>query len=410
MKEKKNVVILGAGTAGTLMSNILGKNKNYNVTVIDKNTKHYYQPGLLFLPFGKYEEKDIVENGKKHVSKNVAYVNKGVDKIVPENNSLLFEDGNQINYDLLIIATGSKIDINETEGINSEEWGKSVHTFYEPEAAKALRESLKAFKEGTLLIHFTEMPIKCPVAPLEFSFLVDDFFKKKGVRDKITLKYVTPLDGAFTKPKASESLGHLLKEKNIEIVPDFGLEKVDPKEKKLISYDEREVYYDLLVTIPTNKGSDVIGRSGLGDELDFVPTDHNTLQSKAHKNIFVIGDATNVPASKAGSVAHFEAHTLVENISRYFEGKELEKSFDGHANCFIETGGGKALLIDFNYDVEPLEGRFPFRSIGPLTLLKESRLNHIGKLAFKWIYWNIIIKGRPIPFITNKLNLKGKKL
>jgi hypothetical protein len=169
------------------------------------------------------------------------------------------------------------------------------------------------------------------------------------------------------------------------------------------------VDFDLLVTIPTNMGDECILRSGFGDDLNYVPTDKNTLQSKVKENIFVIGDATNVPASKAGSVAHFEAEILTENILKYIEGKPLNPEFDGHANCFIETGKGKALLIDFNYDVEPLKGKFPFAGIGPLNLLEESAFNHFGKMAFKWVYWNMLLPARKIPFVTPTMSRAGKK-
>ncbi len=180
-------------------------------------------------------------------------------------------------------------------------------------------------------------------------------------------------------------------------------------EKKLISWDEREIEFDLLVTVPTNKGADYIDTSGLGDELNFVPTDKHTLQSVAHKNIFVIGDATNIPASKAGSVAHFESEILTENILHFVNAEPLAAKFDGHANCFIESGRGKAFLIDFNYDVEPMPGNFPLAHMGPFSLLKETRMNHLGKLMFRWAYWNVLLKGKELP-LGPEMSLKGKIL
>lgn len=409
-QSKKKIVILGAGTAGTITANKLQRKNDYVVTIVDQYPKHYYQPGFLFYPFGKYSEKDIIKNKTDFLPKGVEYVQKKIDVVEPKANTVKLDDGSKIEYDILVIATGSKINPGETPGLLGEEWHKSIFDFYTFEGASALRKKLADWQGGDLVVNIVEMPIKCPVAPLEFSFLADDFFRKKGLRDKVNIKYVTPLDGAFTKPKASESLAHLFKEKNIDIIPDFGLEHVDNKSKKLVSYEGTEVPYDLLVTIPTNMGDDYVERSGIGDELNFVPTNKHTLQSVDHKNIFVAGDATNLPASKAGSVAHFQIDTLVENISRYLSGKELEESFDGHANCFVETGKKKALLIDFNYEVEPLEGKFPLPGIGPLSLLNESRLNHIGKLVFKWIYWNLLLKARPLPGIPNQMSTSGKKI
>ncbi len=228
------------------------------------------------------------------------------------------------------------------------------------------------------------------------------------MREKVDITFVTPMSGAFTKPIATKELGYLLEQKNIEIVPDFNIEKVDAANKKIVDYGGAEVAYDLLVTVPTNMGDQMIERSGFGDELNFVPTDKATLQTKIKDNIFAIGDATNIPASKAGSVAHFEAEILTENIQRYIAGKDLKRDFDGHANCFIETGHGKALLIDFNYTHEPVTGTFPLPGIGPLSLLKESHMNHMGKLAFRWIYWNMLIRGRHIPFVSATMTESGK--
>jgi sulfide:quinone oxidoreductase len=285
---------------------------------------------------------------------------------------------------------------------------KDIFDFYTYEGSLALREKLRNWQGGKLLVHITEMPIKCPVAPLEFSFLADSYFRDKGMRDKVEISYVTPLSGAFTKPTCTTALNYLLQEKGIKIETDFAIEHVDNDTKEIVDYEGRRIPFDLLVTIPTNKGDEVIEKSGLGDDLNFVPTDHNTLQSKAHENIFVIGDATNVPASKAGSVAHFQAETLTDNIVLYIDGYPLKKEFDGHANCFIETGNNKALLIDFNYVTEPVHGKFPFAKIGPMSLLKESVLNHWGKLAFRWIYWNMLLKGISIPFVSRNMSFKGK--
>jgi sulfide:quinone oxidoreductase len=155
-------------------------------------------------------------------------------------------------------------------------------------------------------------------------------------------------------------------------------------------------------------GDAAIERSGMGDELNHVPTDKHTLRAKNHEDIFVIGDATNLPTSKAGSVAHFEAEVLTENIIRHIDGQELLPTFDGHANCFIESGFGKALLIDFNYDTEPLPGKFPLPGVGPFSLLKESRMNHWGKMMFRWAYWNQLLKGAELPLEAQML-MEGKR-
>ena len=409
----KSLVILGAGTAGTMMANHLVKKlpkSDWTITIVDQHKTHYYQPGFLFLPFDIYTEDQVKKTGKKFIPKGVRYIQEKIELIEPEQNKVTLGNDTALNYDVLIVATGSKIAPDEIEGMDGPEWYKSIFDFYSYEGAKALRDKLRGWEGGKLVVHITEMPIKCPVAPLEFAFLADSYFKKKGMRDKVDITYVTPLDGAFTKPKATKALHHLLEEKGIKEVTSFNIERVDYENNKIIDYAETEVEYDLLVTVPTNMGDDLIERSGMGDDLNFIPTHKHTLQSKDHENIFVIGDATNVPTSKAGSVAHFEAEILEENILRYVEGKPLKEEFDGHANCFVETGNGKALLIDFNYTQEPVEGTFPFAGVGPMKLLKENKMNHWGKLAFRWIYWNMLLKGIPIPFVSSNMSLKGKKI
>jgi sulfide:quinone oxidoreductase len=288
-------------------------------------------------------------------------------------------------------------------------WKETVFSFYDVDGAEALGAALERFEGGRLVVNVVDMPIKCPVAPLEFAFLADWHLRERGLREKTEITYVTPLDGAFTKPVASERLGSMLAEKGIALETEFATGEVDGEAGRLVSYDEREVPFDLLVTIPLHAGAEYIGRSpGLGGDLDFVPTDLRTLQSTAKPNVFALGDATSLPTSKAGSVTHFEGEVLTENVLRHLAGDELEGEYDGHANCFIETGFGKALLIDFNYETEPLPGRFP-TTAGPLPLLKESRLNHLGKLMFEWVYWHVLLPGREIPGIPTTMSTAGKQ-
>lgn len=409
----KKLLIIGAGTAGTIMANLLKKKLNlheWSISIVDQFETHYYQPGFLFLPFGIYDEKDVKKTKSKFIPKSVEYIQSKVELINPEENTIVLEGGSEMSYDILVIATGSKIAPEETDGLKEALWYKDIFDFYTFEGAMALRTKLDEWQGGKLLIHLTEMPIKCPVAPLEFAFLADAYFKKKGMRDKVDITYVTPLDGAFTKKIASDRLGEVFNEKSINVVTDFDISEVDNENKQLVSYDERKVDFDLLVTIPTNMGDDLIERSGLGDDLNFIPTDINTLQSKAHDNIFVVGDATDVPASKAGAVAHFEAEVLLHNIQLFIDNKPLVKDFDGHANCFIVSDYNKAFLIDFNYEQEPVPGSFPLPGIGPFKLLKSTWLNYFGKMAFRHIYWAMLLKGIPLPGIPTKMSKIGKKI
>lgn len=408
----KTLLILGAGTAGTIMANKLYRklnSKEWKITIVDKEKLHYYQPGFLFIPFSIYEPSDVVRQKQDFIPEGVEFIIDEVEEIVGEHNIVKFKRGNLIQYDILIVATGTDIVPEETEGLKAELWYKDIFDFYTYEGTTQLAKKLEKWEGGKLVINLAESTIKCPVAPLEFAFLADAFFTEKGMRDKVEISYVTPLSGAFTKPKATEMLSRLLTEKNVNVIPDFYLMQVDNERKTLISYEGNEVPFDLLVTIPVNKGTEAIGRSGMGDDdgLNFAKTHKHTLQSIQYPDVFIIGDATNVPASKAGSVAHFEGEVLTENILNYINGLPLEPAFDGHANCFIETGYGKASLIDFNYTTEPLPGKFPFAGIGPMGLLKVNRMNHLGKLAFKWIYWHMLLTGKKIP-ISTQMSMTGK--
>ena len=357
------VVILGGGTGGTLAANRLRRQFSSDelaITVVDQDDRHVYQPGLLFVPFGLTHVEDIVRPRQRQLHRGIAFRQQPIDRVDLAAQEVHLMDGTTLGYDVLVVASGATLVPEETEGLTGPGWMEKVFTFYSPEGAAALEAALATFDGGRVVVNVVDMPIKCPVAPLEFCFLADWYFHERGIRDRVQLTYVTPLDGAFTKPVASEHLGGMLADRGIELVTEFNTGEVDGAGGRLVSYDEREVPFDLAVVVPLHGGAAYVGRSpGLGDDLNFVPTDEHTLQAKAAPNVFVIGDAANVPASKAGSVTHFEGETLVENIARYLNSEPLVAGFDGHANCFIETGFHKALLIDFNYDNEPVPGHYP---------------------------------------------------
>jgi len=406
----KKLLILGAGTAGSIMANKMSKHlsqKDWSITIVEREKNHFYQPGFLFIPFGYYQKKDIVKSVAEFIPSGVEVINAEIENIEHEKNSVSLKNGTSVAYDILIVATGARISPEDTPGLKGELWHKNIFDYYTIEGAEALAEFFKTWQGGNLVINIADNPIKCPVAPLEFAFYSDYFFTQKGIRDRVTITYVTPMSGAFTKPKASKMLGSILEKKKINIVTDFFLGEVDNANKKILDFGGREVSFDCLVTIPLHTGDPVISTSGLGDEFGFVKADKNTLQSVVSPNVFVIGDASNLPASKAGSVAHFQADILEKNILSYIAGLPFTESFDGHSNCYIETGYGKGILIDFNYITEPLPGVYPVPVVGPFSLLKETRINHWGKLIFKWIYWNILIKGRKLP-VTAYMSMAGK--
>ena len=407
----KTLLILGAGTGGTMVANKMMETldlQEWRIVIVDQDEKHYYQPGFLFIPFGMYTPQDVIKPKRDFLPQGVEFILSEIELIEPEKSRVTLElEKRKISYDVLVIATGTHLVPEETPGLLDNGWQKNVFDFYSVDGSVNLGRAFKFWKGGRLVVNVAEMPIKCPVAPLEFLFLADWFFTERGIRDDVEIVYATPLPGAFTKPRAASLLGDMLERKNILLEPDFNIMEVDHSSSAIRSYDEREVPFDLLVSVPVNMGAEVIERSGMGNEMNYVPTDNHTLQSKKWENVWVIGDAADVPTSKAGSVAHFMLDVLVENIHRQIEGLDPLPEFDGHANCFIESGFEKGILIDFNYDVEPLPGKYPLPGFGPFSLLKESAVNHWGKMMFRWMYWNILLKGGEMP-LESQMSMAGK--
>ena len=404
----KKIVILGSGAGGTMVANNLRKKlspKQWDITIIDKDEIHHYQPGWLFIPFNVYTPGDCQKPKREFIPEGVNFV---MDEVVGLDKSSRTVEGKKgkYDYDWLVIASGCTIVPEEVEGMQADYYN-NIHDFYTLEGAVRLRDKMKYFNKGRVVVNIAELPYKCPVAPLEFIFMADWFFDVKGARKDVEIELVTPMAGAFSKPIASSILGEIAMRKNIKVSPNFDIAKVNPEEKTIESHKGEKVDYDLLVAIPPNFGANFLEGSGLEDPLRFVETDNFTLKAKNADNIYVIGDATNVPASKAGAVAHYESETVVDNIIFEIDGQPAKGTFDGHATCFICSGYEKAFLIDFNYEYEPLPGKFPFPGIGPFSLLGDSYLNYWGKMMFKWVYWNMMLKGVELP-LEDQLTMAGK--
>jgi len=408
----KTFLILGAGTAGTLMARSMVKTldpQEWKVVVVDRDRAHYYQPGFLFIPFGIYKPSDVIKPKTNYLPRQVEMIWSDIELVEPAENRVTLTEGKRvIHYDELVIATGVDIRPDQTEGLDGAGWRQNIFDFYTYEGSVKLAEALKRFDGGRVVINISEMPVKCPVAPLEFVFLADDYFRRRGIRNKVDLIYSTPLPDAFTKPRANATLGPMFEKRGIQLEADFAIGDVDASANAIHSYDGREIGYDLLVSIPTNMGAEYIERSGIGDDLNYIPVDKFTMQSKQWPNVWAVGDTTNLPASKAGSVAHFQHEIAVHNILAHIKGQPVDDKFDGHSLCYIESGAGKAILIDFNYDLEPVPGTYPVPGIGPFQLLKETTFNHWGKLIFRPMYW-AMMSGINVP-LPSKMSTAGKKI
>ncbi len=404
----KKLLILGSGSGGTMVATKMREKlpeKEWEITVIDRDWEHHYQAGWLFVPFGVYTLDDCKKPKADFIPKGVKLVMDSIESIDPAQKTVKCTNGSY-SYDWVVVATGCRICPEEVNGM-MDDWGGNIHDFYTPNGAVALFKKWKNMKEGRIVHHISEMPIKCPVAPLEFVYLADWFFTINGVRQNIEIELVTPLTGAFTKPVAAKVLGKTCEDKNIKVTPNFVVDNVNVGTKTMESVSGEEVPYDLLVAIPPNFGQQVIIDSGMGDAMGYVDTDKHTLKAKNFENMYVIGDATNVPTSKAGSVAHYQSDIVVDNLIREIEGEEPRPDFDGHSTCFIVSGYEQAYLIDFNYEVEPLPGKYPFPGIGPFSLLSESHINYWGKMMFKWVYFNMMLKGSELP-LEPQMFMAGK--
>ncbi len=404
----RKILILGSGAGGTIVANMLRKELSeyeWEITIIDRKEEHHYQAGYLFIPFGIYSEQDVIKPKKDFIPKGVDFVVDNIIKIDKDQRRVETEKG-KYDYDWLVIATGCDIYPSEIDGM-TDAWRKDIFDFYTLGGAMELRKKLKYFDSGKIVMNIAEVPYKCPIAPLEFIFMLDWFFTVNGVRDNTEIELVTPLDNVFTKPVAAKALAEYAVKKNIKVTPYFELAQVNAKEKTIESHKGEKVGYDLLVSIPPNMGDQCLIDSDISDPVGFVPTDNHTLKYENGERIYVIGDTTNVPTSKAGSVAHYMAYTLVENIIREIDGYPPLPKFDGHATCFLASGFEKAILLDFSYKVEPLPGKFPFPGMGPFSLLTESLSNYWGKMMFRWVYWNLMMKGLDLP-LEPQMNLAGK--
>lgn len=410
----KKLLILGGGTGGTMLANIMSRKLNmrdWSITVVDKVRDHIYQPGLLFLPFALYgyEGPEAVRKpSAQFYPRDAKVINAEINKI-DHVSKKVETTGGTLEYDWLVLSLGCRIVAEEVEGL-AEGMGKNVFNFYTLDGAMDFQRALSKMEKGKLVLNIAEAPFKCPVAPIEFVYLADYYFHLKGIRKNIEIIYTTPMTGAFTKPIASKVFGEFMASKGIKVIPNYTLESVDHEKKTMMDAAGNTMDYDIMASIPPNRGADCIDDSGLGTGAGFAVTDQNTLKCSRASNVFVIGDCTNVPTSKAGSVAHFESEVVAENLMREIEGKEALPHFDGHSNCFIESGYKKAFLIDFNYKIEPLPGKFPIPVLGPFSLLKETVINHMGKMGFRDVYWNKLLYGKDPSFglVKSNLSLSGK--
>jgi sulfide:quinone oxidoreductase len=350
----KNIVILGAGTGGAITANNLAyrlldeiRSGNVKITVIDKNEYHYYQPGFLFIALSLMTPKEITRHVKSVLVPGINFIKDEVSRVDLNNRIVYTMSGKQLNYDYLVISTGARLDLDSVPGI------KGVDHFYSLDAALRLRDKITKFEGGNIVVTVGGLPYKCPPAPLEMTFLLESYFRKIGKRNNVEITYAYPLPRVFTIQNVSDVTAKLLEERGVKTSLMFNVESIDTEKREIKSIEGETLKYDLAIVIPPHKGAEVIEKSGIGDEEGWIPTDKYTLNIKGHDDAYAIGDATNIPTSKAGSVADFEAAVVVSRIVDDLQGVKPNKVYDGRTICFLVTGIGEGTMLVFDYNNMP---------------------------------------------------------
>ena len=382
----QRVLVLGGGVGGTLVANLISRKLkkaidagDARVTVVDETGTHTYQPGFMYIAMGGERASNLQRPERSLLDERVELVVGRIDAIDDAAKVVRLESGKELGWDQLVLATGSRI---VPEAIPH--FVEEAHHFYSAEAAARLRTALDAFTGGKVVIGIAGMPYKCPPAPLEVAFLIEAELRERGLREKSEMHYCSPIGRAFTIESVSEMATPILEQKHIELHTFFNVETIDPDKKIIGSLEGEELPYDLLILVPPHKGAQVVIDSGLAPGAGWLPTEKDTLNVKGHADIWALGDATDLPLSKAGSTAHFEAPVVAERVAAAVQGREAEGKesiYTGRVMCFFEIGDGKGTLLRFDYTHPP-------------TPPKPNRVWHLGKIVFNKTYWHTVPRGR----------------
>jgi sulfide:quinone oxidoreductase len=390
------IVILGGGVGGTLAANLLSKElgREARITVVDPTGMHHYQPGYLYVALGQANGRWLVRDERSLLRKDVALVVEPAIRIHPEARTLQLERGGSLDWDYLVLATGARLVHEQIPGL-----AQGAHGFYSLPDAQRLREALRRFRGGRVLVGIAGIPYKCPPAPVEFTFMVDEYLRRRGIRERSEVRLLSPLNRAFTIESASKVIQPIMEARGIGLTTFFNVEAVDPSAHVVSSLEGEKDEYDLLVLVPPHRGQQVVIDSHLGDAAGWLPTDRHTLQVEGHERIFAMGDATNLPISKSGSTAHFEAPVVASRIASLIRGTEPKTNYGGRVMCFLETGNRKATVLRFDYEHPPAPPQ-------------PNLLWHSAKWMFNRVYWGTVPQGRipdnvPLPIPTG-VNPSGR--
>jgi sulfide:quinone oxidoreductase len=368
------ILIVGGGLAGTIIANGLCrqmskqlKSGDISITMLGTSDQHMYQPGLLYIPFGKFREAELFRDQRKVLDKRVPYFVDPASNIDVDAQKVTTESGKTYTYDYLVIATGSRIMPQSIPGM-----AEGAHWFYDLDGARKMRDALDEFEGGKIVVN-VNAPHKCPVAPLEVTFMLYDYLTNKGVMDKTEITYTYPIGRLHALEPVAHWAQPEMDKFGIKYETFFNTKEVDPDAKTITSEEGETLSYDMLVTIPPHQGAQVILDSDLGAG-GWVPTDRNKLLREGSDNVFICGDTTNIPISKAGSTAHFEADTIIDNLTSLLTENRWARNYDGKVFCFVETGLSSGTYVWFDYKTPPNPGA-------------PSQMIHWFKLAYNRLYW-----------------------
>jgi sulfide:quinone oxidoreductase len=372
------VVVLGGGVGGTLIANLLDKSlgRDVHVTVVDPSGMHDYQPGYLYVALGQARGHWLSRDERTLLRSGIDLAIEEAVRIHPEAQTVQLKSGGSLEWDYLVMATGARLVHDAIPGLVDGSYG-----FYSLLDAERLREELRRFKGGKLLIGVSGIPYKCPPAPVEFTMMVEEYLRHKNIRDRSEVTLLSPLNRAFPIESASKLVKPVMDARGIELQTFFNVEEVDPSAHTVLSLEGEKRDYDLLVLVPPHRGQQVVIDSGLGDASGWLPADKHTLQVGEHERIFALGDATNLPISKSGSTAHFEAPVIASRIKAEIKGTVPKETYGGRVMCFLETGNGKATVLRFDYEHPPVPP-------------EPNRGWHMAKWIFNRAYWETVPQGR----------------
>ena len=383
----ERILVLGGGVGGTLTANLVARRLRdaialgqVDVTLVDALGAHVYQPGFMYIAMGGEREERLARPERALLDPEVGLMIDVAERVETCARTVTMKSGATLPYDYLVLATGSRIVPDEIP-----HFAEEAHHFYSAAAALRLRQALDTFRGGRIVIGIASMPYKCPPAPLEVAFLIESELRDRGLRDRSEVHFCSPIGRAFSIQSVSDMATPILAEKGIELHAFFNVEAIDPDRKVITSLEGEELAYDLLVLVPPHKGQQVVIDSNLAPAPGgWLPTDRHSLRVHGQRNIWALGDATDLPLSKAGSTAHFEAPVVAEGIVAALVGREPEgkhASYEGRVMCFFEVGDGKGTLLRFDYEHPPTPG-----APNPLW--------HWGKMIFNKTYFHTVPRGR----------------